>query len=42
MILKETTAFGILIVDRADNVVYATGGAENPDIRHQLLEDLRA
>lgn len=41
MISKETTAFGILIVDRADNVVYATGGAENPDIRHQLLEDLQ-
>lgn len=41
MISKETTAFGILIVDRADNVVYVTGCAENPDIRHQLLEDLQ-
>jgi transcriptional regulator with PAS, ATPase and Fis domain len=37
---NETAAFGILIVDTNDSVVYASGCADNLKIRHQLLEGL--
>ena len=42
MLKKQRLAFGILVVDNNDVVVYANGSAVQPDIQQKLLEGLQA